>query len=173
MSFLAAALLIAGCTGESIEQTDILAKEEPVAEPPPQPAQQPQMHPIDEYPDNVRDRIFFDLDKAVLRDDAIAAMDSQAKWLTRHPDVLSVIEGHADERGTREYNLGLGCRRAVAMREALIARGIAPERLGTISYGKERPGVLGSNEDAWAQNRRAVMVVMNQGATPTLNCGER
>jgi peptidoglycan-associated lipoprotein len=158
---LAAALLIAGCTQEPDKQT--------IADAPP-----PTPDPIVEPPaDNVGDRIFFDFDKAVLREDAVAMIEMQADWLTRHPDYSTMIEGHADERGTREYNLGLGCRRAVAMRDALILRGIAPERLGTISYGKERPAVLGANEDAWAQNRRAVMVVMNQEATPTLNCGER
>ncbi len=134
---------------------------DPIMEPPPPPVHFPE------------DRIFFDFDRAVLREDAIATIEIQSDWLTRYPDYSTMIEGHADERGTREYNLGLGCRRAVAMREALIVRGIAPDRLGTISYGKERPAVLGSNEDAWAQNRRAVMVVMSPRATPAHNCGER
>tara|TARA_R110002072_G_scaffold54057_11_gene142040 strand:+ start:446 stop:946 length:501 start_codon:yes stop_codon:yes gene_type:complete len=107
----------------------------------------------------VGDRIFFDFDKSNVRADQRAVVDNLAAWLNANPQVVLTIEGHADERGTREYNLALGERRANAVREYLIAVGIAPSRLNTISYGKERPAVLGSNEAAYAQNRRDVFVV--------------
>jgi peptidoglycan-associated lipoprotein len=79
--------------------------------------------------------------------------------MSQYPQVTITIEGHCDERGTREYNLALGERRAAATKSYLVALGVSPDRLSTISYGKERPAVLGSNESAWAQNRRAVFVV--------------
>ena len=88
-------------------------------------------------------------------------LDSQAQWLTAHPSVRATIEGHCDERGTREYNLALGDRRANAAKNYLVARGIDPGRLTTISYGKERPAATGSDDASWAQNRRAVTVVLN------------
>ncbi|MBN9918186.1 peptidoglycan-associated lipoprotein Pal, partial [Listeria monocytogenes] len=86
-------------------------------------------------------------------------LDSQAQWLTRYPNVPVSLEGHCDERGTREYNLALGDRRALAAKNYLAARGVAPGRISTISYGKERPIALGSDEASWAQNRRAVTIV--------------
>lgn len=88
-------------------------------------------------------------------------LDNQAAWLAKNPNVRATIEGHCDERGTREYNLALGDRRANAAKNYLAARGISPDRLTTISYGKERPVAMGSDEGAYAQNRRAVTVVMN------------
>ena len=88
-------------------------------------------------------------------------LDSQAAWLSSHPTVRATIEGHCDERGTREYNLALGDRRANAAKNYLVARGIDPGRLTTISYGKERPVATGSDDSSWAQNRRAVTVVLN------------
>jgi peptidoglycan-associated lipoprotein len=108
---------------------------------------------------NVGDRIFFDFDKSDIRTDARPKLDAWADWLKKYPQVTAVIEGHCDERGTREYNLALGERRASAAKNYLVAKGIDPKRLQTISYGKERPAVLGSNEAAWAQNRRDVLVV--------------
>ncbi|MEX2629879.1 MAG: peptidoglycan-associated lipoprotein Pal [Tistlia sp.] len=107
----------------------------------------------------VGDRIFFDFDRSDVRADQRGTVDSLANWLQGNPSVALTIEGHADERGTREYNLALGERRANAVREYLVARGINGSRLSTISYGKERPEVLGSTEYAWAQNRRGVFVV--------------
>jgi len=107
----------------------------------------------------VGDRIFYDFDSSDVRSDQRGTVDKLATWLQSNPSVALTIEGHADERGTREYNLALGERRANAVREYLVARGIDSSRLNTISYGKERPEVLGSNEYAWAQNRRAVFVV--------------
>ncbi|MCC7272413.1 MAG: peptidoglycan-associated lipoprotein Pal [Alphaproteobacteria bacterium] len=108
---------------------------------------------------NVGDRIFFDTDRSDLNPEARETVGRQAEWLRRYPNVRVTIEGHADERGTREYNLALGERRAVAVRNYLVALGIPANRVGTISYGKERPAVVGSNESAWAQNRRAVTAV--------------
>jgi peptidoglycan-associated lipoprotein len=106
-----------------------------------------------------KDRVFFDTDQYDLDDQDRATLDAQAAWLQHYPNVRVSIEGHADERGTREYNLALGDRRANAAKNYLAARGIAPGRMTTISWGKERPEALGSNEEAWAQNRRAVTVV--------------
>jgi peptidoglycan-associated lipoprotein len=108
---------------------------------------------------NIGDRIFFDFDKSDIRADARTRLDSWSDWLKKYPQVTAVIEGHCDERGTREYNLALGERRANAAKSYLVAKGIDAKRLQTISYGKERPAVVGSNEAAWAQNRRAVLVV--------------
>ena len=105
---------------------------------------------------NVGDRIFFDLDKSEISEKAAATLKKQAAWLQKYQDRTIVVEGHCDERGTREYNLALGERRANAVREYLISLGVASGRIETISYGKERPAVVGSNESAWAQNRRGV-----------------
>lgn len=108
---------------------------------------------------NVGDRVFFDYDQSDLRPDARATVERQAQWLRTYPGVQVTVQGHADERGTREYNLALGERRATAVRNYLVALGIEAGRIDTISYGKERPAVLGSNEESWAQNRRGVLVV--------------
>jgi peptidoglycan-associated lipoprotein len=111
------------------------------------------------WPRDVTDRVFFDLDKAVVRPEG---RDVLAKWvvfLKSHPNDKLLIEGHSDERGTREYNLALGERRADALKEYLLANGIQADRIQTVSYGKERPAVLGSNEAAYAQNRRGVGVL--------------
>ena len=113
----------------------------------------------EELVQNVGDRVFFDFDSAVLEPEARRTLDRQAEWLRLFPEVLLVLEGHCDERGTREYNLALGERRANAVREYLIAQGIAPSRLRTLSYGKERPYALGHNDEAWALNRRSVSVI--------------
>jgi len=107
------------------------------------------------------DRVFFDTDEFSLTAEARATLDAQAQYLQQYPNVSVTIEGHADERGTREYNLALGDRRANSVRNYLESRGIAANRMTTISWGKERPEVLGSNEDAWAHNRRAVTVLPN------------
>ncbi|HYJ81234.1 MAG TPA: peptidoglycan-associated lipoprotein Pal [Allosphingosinicella sp.] len=105
------------------------------------------------------DRVFFDTDQYDLDDRDRATLDAQAAWLNRYPTVRVTIEGHADERGTRDYNLALGDRRANAAKNHLAARGVALQRMTVISYGKERPEALGSDEGAWAQNRRAVTVL--------------
>ena len=108
---------------------------------------------------NVGDRIFFDTDSSVVRADAQQILARQAQWLNQYPSYTITVEGHADERGTREYNLGLGERRANAAKNFLVSQGIEARRVATISYGKERPAVNGSNEAAWSQNRRSVAVV--------------
>jgi len=108
---------------------------------------------------NVGDRVFFDFDRSNIRADQRATLERQAAWMGRFPQVQVMVEGHTDERGTREYNLALGQRRANAARDVLVAGGVAAARISTISYGKDRPAALGSNEQAWSQNRRAVTVV--------------
>jgi peptidoglycan-associated lipoprotein len=107
----------------------------------------------------VGDRIFFDFDMYNIRADQRGTVEALAAWLDANPSVTLTIEGHADERGTREYNLALGERRANSVRDYLVALGINPARLTSVSYGEERPAVLGSNESAWAQNRRGAFVV--------------
>ncbi len=113
---------------------------------------------------NVGDRVFFDFDKFNLKPDARKVLEKQAAWLKANPAVRITIEGHADERGTREYNLALGERRANSAKDYLISLGTNPGRVKTISYGKERPVAMGSNEAAWAQNRRSVTVVTGAGS---------
>lgn len=108
---------------------------------------------------NVGDRIFFEFDKYNLQSEARSVLEKQAAWLKKYPQLSITIEGHADERGTREYNLALGERRANSTKDYLVALGVPASSIRTISYGKERPVALGSNEAAWAQNRRAVTMV--------------
>ena len=108
---------------------------------------------------NIGDRVFFATDQHDLTMEARNALERQSQWLKQYPNIRVTIEGHADERGTREYNLALGERRAQSVRSYLTALGIAPTRINTISYGKERPAVVGSTPEAWAQNRRAVTVI--------------
>ncbi len=113
---------------------------------------------------DVGDTVHFDFDKYNLSQKARAVLDAQAAWLLKYPDTNIIIEGHCDERGTREYNLALGERRANSVRDYLIAMGVSGSRLKIISYGKERPVAMGSNEEAWAQNRRAVTKVVTAGS---------
>jgi peptidoglycan-associated lipoprotein len=105
------------------------------------------------------DRVFFAFDRSDITPEARETLTRQADWLRRYPNVTVTIEGHCDERGTREYNLALGERRAQAAKNVLVALGIPASRISTISYGKERPAVVGSTEEAYAQNRRAVTTV--------------
>src|SRR5690349_7790039 len=108
---------------------------------------------------NVGDRVFFESDQSDLTTQARATLDKQAQWLTRYGQYAFTIEGHADERGTREYNIALGARRAQSVREYLVARGIAANRMRTISYGKERPVAVCNDISCWSHNRRAVTVL--------------
>ncbi len=108
---------------------------------------------------NVGDRVFFGYDSSDLDSDALELLQDQVAWLKQNSDVSITIEGHCDERGTREYNLALGEKRAQAVKNYLIGLGINADRVSTISYGKERPAVVGSNDGAWAQNRRSVTIV--------------
>ena len=113
---------------------------------------------------NVGDRVFFDFDKYNLKPKARETLRRQAAWLKRYAGVVIAVEGHCDERGTREYNLALGERRANSAKNYLVALGVSPNRIRTISYGKERPAVAGSNKAAWAQNRRSVTSVRAPGS---------
>lgn len=116
---------------------------------------------VQDFQVNVGDRVFFDYDKYEVKPAGKATLDKQAAWLKRYGQWKVVVEGHADERGTREYNLALGDRRANAVKAYLVNQGIPANRVTIISYGKERPVALGSNEAAWAQNRRGVTVLSN------------
>ncbi len=108
---------------------------------------------------NVGDRVFFDTDSSDLTMAARTSLENQASWLGQYPNLNVTIEGHADERGTREYNLALGERRANSVKNYLVALGVSPTRIDVISYGKERPAVPGANGMAWSQNRRGVTKV--------------
>ena len=170
LSLFAALVLVAAC--ESMEQQGAGAGGQGGARPATTaPAPGPQATPGPAAPTapapgsqadlvaNVGDRVFFDYDKFDLKPEARRTLERQAAWLKRFPNVNLTVEGHADERGTREYNLALGERRANSVRNFLVSQGIEARRVRMISYGKERPVALGSNETAWAQNRRGVSVV--------------
>ncbi len=113
---------------------------------------------------NVGDRVFFTTDSSSLTGEARATLDKQGEWLSRYPNYSITVEGHADERGTREYNIALGARRAAATRDYLASRGINRGNIRTISYGKERPVAVGSDLDSLNQNRRAVTVLGGAGS---------
>jgi peptidoglycan-associated lipoprotein len=108
---------------------------------------------------NVGDRVFFETDSTELTPVSRATLDKQAQWLNNYSQYTFTIEGHADERGTREYNIALGARRAQGVRDYLISRGVAANRMRTISYGKERPVAVCNDISCWSQNRRAVTVL--------------
>ena len=111
------------------------------------------------FQQTIGDRVLFQVDQSTLTPQAQATLDGQAQWLLTNTDYNAVIEGHADEQGTREYNLALGARRANSVQEYLVSKGVAGNRLRVISYGKERPIELCSNEACYAKNRRAVTVI--------------
>jgi peptidoglycan-associated lipoprotein len=111
---------------------------------------------------NVGDRVFFETDSTELTPQSRSTLDKQAQWLQQYGNYAFTIEGHADERGTREYNIALGARRAQTVRDYLASRGIQPQRMRTVSYGKERPVAVCNDISCWSQNRRAVTVL---GAT--------
>ena len=114
---------------------------------------------------NVGDRVYFAEDQSVLSSEAQETLRRQAQWLQEYPDVMIQVEGHADERGTREYNIALSARRATAAREFLILQGVAASRISSIAYGKERPAALCDAEQCWSQNRRAVTVITGGART--------
>ena len=145
---LAAVALISGCASTSgdNEIDDADAQE----------AAQQAEEQSEAFVQNAKDRVFFGFDKSNLSAEAVRVLKVQAEYLKANPEKQIVIEGHADDRGTREYNLALGERRAVAVKNYLISRGVDADRIRVISYGKERPAVVGANEAAWSQNRRAV-----------------
>jgi peptidoglycan-associated lipoprotein len=141
-----AALAIAGCAKHDADPTNAMAS---AAVPGSQ----------QDFVVNVGDRVFFDTDSSDLSAQARATLDKQAQWLNHYGQYSFTIEGHADERGTREYNIALGARRAETVREYLVSRGISAQRMRTISYGKERPVAVCDDISCWAQNRRAVTVL--------------
>ena len=112
-----------------------------------------------EFVVNVGDRVFFESDSTELNQQAIGTLEKQAQWLRTYPQYSFLVEGHADERGTREYNIALGARRAQAVRDYLASRGVGPNRMRTLSYGKERPVAVCNDISCWSQNRRAVTVL--------------
>ena len=140
----------ASTTGSSVSTGALASRPQPTG---PRPGSQ------EDLVTNVGDRVFFDLDSIKLGGDARATLEKQAEWLQRNPGIIVSIEGHADERGTREYNLALGERRATAVRDYLVALGISQNRMKTVSFGKERPVDPSSGRSAWDKNRRGVMVV--------------
>jgi len=116
---------------------------------------------VREFNQTVGDRVFFDTDQTDLSPAAQATLDKQAAWLNRYPSYSFTIEGHADERGTRDYNFALGARRAQTVHDYLVAKGVSASRMKTISYGKERPVAVCDDISCWSQNRRAVTVLNN------------
>ena len=138
-----AGLMIAGCAKQQVDQTSSAAA----------PGSQ------QDFVVNVGDRVFFETDSSELTEQARATLDKQAQRLSNYNRYAFTIEGHADERGTREYNIALGARRAQTVREYLTTRGIAAQRMRTISYGKERPVAVCDDISCWSQNRRAVTVL--------------
>lgn len=111
------------------------------------------------FSQTIGDRVLFTIDTSTLTAEGRATLDGQSGWLSTNSDYLAVIEGHADEQGTREYNLALGARRANTVREYLISKGVSASRIRTVSYGKERPLAVCSDETCYAQNRRAVTII--------------
>ena len=163
-TIISAAVVLAACASEPKETTATSsagsmadAGSGAAASTPALPAQEP-MHQVWPIAD-AGDRVFFHYDRSELTSQARETVEKVTTWMQTYPDATLTLEGHADERGTREYNLALGQRRATAVRNYMEALGVDASRLNVISYGKERPAVLGSNESAWAQNRRAVFVV--------------
>ncbi|ODU22231.1 MAG: peptidoglycan-associated lipoprotein [Sphingomonas sp. SCN 67-18] len=163
----AALVAVAGCAKKAPEQIPPAPQQS--TQPPettPAPPAQVQTGPVpgsrEDFLAKVSaDRVLFATDSSDIDSQARSILDSQAAWLNQYPNVRITIEGHADERGTREYNLALGDRRANSAKNYLAAAGVAASRITTISYGKERPEALGSDESAWAQNRRAVTVTLH------------
>jgi peptidoglycan-associated lipoprotein len=157
---LAAALLLGACT----HKQEAVNTAPPPAAPPAPPMAAPVQSGImagsaQDFKVNVGDTVHFGLNQYNIEDGDKGTLSKQAAWLTRYPSVRLTVEGHADERGTREFNLALGARRANAVKEFLVAQGIAAGRLETVSYGKERPVCSESGEDCWSQNRRGVSVI--------------
>jgi peptidoglycan-associated lipoprotein len=140
------ALAIAGCAKQQPDQTAAMAN---AAAPGSQ----------QDFIVNVGDRVFFETDSSELTPQARATLDKQAQWLNQYNRYAFTIEGHADERGTREYNIALSARRAQTVREYLVSRGVVAQRMHTIAYGKERPVAVCNDISCWSQNRRAVTVL--------------
>ena len=158
VSAVAVALMLAACSTKPVEQEAAVAPPPPPPPPPPAAPSGPAADSLDYFNTVVGNTVNFDFDKYDLRADAQAVLRAQAAWLNQNPSRTVTVEGHCDERGTREYNLGLGERRANAAKQYLITLGVAESRLKTISYGKERPLCVESSESCWGQNRRGTSV---------------
>ena len=138
-------LTVAGCANKPADQAGLASAAAPGSQ--------------QDFVVNVGDRVFFETDSTDLTPQARATLEKQAQWLQSYGQYAFTIEGHADERGTREYNIALGARRAQAVREYLASRGVSPQRMRTISFGKERPVAVCNDISCWSQNRRAVTVL--------------
>jgi peptidoglycan-associated lipoprotein len=164
LAAVAAFVALAACTTkpQAVEQAP-----PPAAAPPAAPEVTSTIVPgsLQDFRVNVGDTVHFDYDKSDIKDEDRSTLQKQATWLEKYPQVRVTIEGHCDERGTREYNLALGARRANAVKEYLVSLGVSSARIDTISYGKERPICTESNEDCWAQNRRGVTTITSGAAT--------
>jgi peptidoglycan-associated lipoprotein len=157
MTLLAAVLLVAACAGN--EENKGAAAGNGGAAPAATTTTSATPGSEQDLVQNVGDRVFFDFDKSDIKAEGRQTLQRQADWLKKYPNVTVTIAGNCDDRGTREYNLALGERRASAAKKALVALGVPANRISTISYGKERPSVVGDNEAAWAQNRNAITQV--------------
>ena len=144
-ALFAAALALSACANKNADQTGVAGAAVPGSQ--------------QDFIVNVGDRVFFESDQTDLTPQSRATLDKQVQWLQQYSQYTFTVEGHADERGTREYNIGLGSRRAQTVREYLASRGINPQRMRTISYGKERPVAVCNDISCWSQNRRAVTVL--------------
>ena len=174
LTVLSAVLLLSACqSDEEMPAPMMTATAAPAPAPAPMAAPRPAPAPPmaapappgvvagsrEDFQQNVGDRVLFGYDRSDVEDSGRATLQKQAAWLQRFPTVVLTIEGHADERGTREYNLALGARRAQAVRDYLVSLGVSGARIETISYGKERPICVQSDEACWAQNRRGVSTI--------------
>jgi peptidoglycan-associated lipoprotein len=162
---LSAVLILGACT----HKQEAVNTAPPPAPPPPMTRPAPVTSSIlpgsaEDFRVNVGDTVHFAYNEYNVQDPDKSTLQKQATWLNRYPSVQITVEGHCDERGTREYNLALGARRANAVKEYLVSLGVNTSRLQTVSYGKERPICTASNEDCWAQNRRGVSTITS-GAT--------
>src|SRR5215510_1504502 len=174
LTVVSAVILLAACARDEVMPAVMMAAA-PTPAPAPAPMAAPRPAPappmaapapsgvvagsIQDFQQNVGDRVLFGYDRSDLEDSGRSTLQKQAAWLQRYPTVVLTIEGHADERGTREYNLALGARRAQAVKDYLASLGISGARLETISYGKERPICVQSDEPCWQQNRRGVSTI--------------
>lgn len=158
LSLLAVAILASACADKkgSVQQANV---DQPQYEPYVEDTHNVQPGSVEDFRVNVGDRVFYGYDTNTLSPAARETLERQAGWLKQYADVHVVIEGHCDERGTREYNLALGERRANAAKNYLASLGVAKNRMTTLSFGKDKPENASSNEEAWSQNRRAVTVI--------------
>ena len=164
-----AALSIEACASRPKPQLPVPTPNPTPMQPTPRPTPAPMPAPVDQGPlpgsaqdfvIRAGDLVYFDVDQYEVRPDAMTLLNAQAAWLSRYPTVQVRIEGNADERGTREYNLSLGSRRANSVRDYLVSRGIAPSRIATVSYGKEKPIDAGADDAAYQHNRNAHTAVI-------------